>query len=481
MKRALLLLHRYSGIAICLMVAAWCLSGIVMMYVHFPSLSPVQRLIGLAPLSMEGCCALDEVRAVLGDASIDGFRLEMLAGKPVLRVTMPAGETSVDLRSGRALDAVSPLLAQLVAEDYVANTAIGHSPQLLRRIERDQWTVSGEYNAYRPLYQFSLRDAAGTEIYVSGKSGEVVQQTTRRQRIWNYFGAVTHWIYPTALRQHVAAWSQVVIWTSLIGVFLVLTGLYAGWIRWNPRGSGRFSPFRGWMLWHHVAGLLFGVLALSWVGSGLISMNPWGFLDGGSSSQERAQLAGMRLSAADALATVQTWLTSPRTTAELAGVRQLSGAPFDGALYIMALTPESAVRLDARLAPAPMAESSLRSVGARLRPGAPIIDSGLLASADHYYYAHHYSPPFPVYRVLLGDAQATRYYIDPADGTLLRKIDQNGRWWRWLFSALHQWDFAAPLRQRPLWDLVVVALLLGLTTLSLSGVWLAIRHVKHSL
>src|SRR5437773_2479579 len=41
----------------------------------------------------------------------------------------------------------------------------------------------------------------------------------------------------------------------------------------------RLSPYRGWFYWHHVVGLLFGVLALTWVFSGLLSMNPWGFLE----------------------------------------------------------------------------------------------------------------------------------------------------------------------------------------------------------
>jgi hypothetical protein len=57
-------------------------------------------------------------------------------------------------------------------------------------------------------------------------------------------------------------------------------------------------------------------------------------------------------------------------------------------------------------------------------------------------------------------------------------VDRNGRWWRWLFSAPHSWDFSAALRQRPLWDIVVVTLLAGLSTLALTGLWLAIRYLK---
>ena len=48
------------------------------------------------------------------------------------------------------------------------------------------------------------------------------------------------------------------------------------------RGSStsKISPYRGWFYWHHIAGLLFGIVTMTWAFSGLLSMNPWGFLEG---------------------------------------------------------------------------------------------------------------------------------------------------------------------------------------------------------
>jgi hypothetical protein len=158
--------------------------------------------------------------------------------------------------------------------------------------------------------------------------------------------------------------------------------------------------------------------------------------------------------------------------------RQLASAPFAGQLFMTARTPTAKLRLDAASWQRSVIEpEQLQTVASQLQPKLPVLNATLLEQGDGYYYAHKKAPPLPVFRVIFDDAEQTSYYIDPADGSLLRKIDRNGRWWRWLFSALHQWDFAPGLRQRPVWDVVVVTLLAGLSALSLTGVWLGVRHL----
>jgi len=473
MTRAMLVLHRWCGIALCLLVAAWCLSGIVMMYVPFPAYDGGERLKTQQPLSFAGCCRLDLIRDAIGDWSIDAFTIDMLADRPVLRLSTGFGPAlSYDLSTGGAIGPLTAAQAGQVARSFARQSGQVGDPRLLQVVDFDQWTVSG-FQQYRPLFRFALDDGRGTEFYVSGQTGEVVQRTDAFARGWNYFGAVTHWLYPTALRKHAGTWSQVVIWTSLAGIFLVLTGLYVGWVHWRPRAA-RASPFRGVALWHHYAGLIFGLMTLGWVASGLVSMNPWGFLEGGTSTFERSQLAGLSLNGSQAIDAIELAIRRgvPQDT------RQLTSAPFAGQLFVTAGTPTAKLRLDAATWQQTVIEpAQLQTAASRLQPGLPVLNTTLLEQGDGYYYAHKTSPPLPVFRVILDDADQTRYYIDPADGALLRKIDRNGRWWRWLFSALHQWDFAPGLRQRPVWDIVVVTLLAGLSALSLTGVWLGVRYL----
>jgi hypothetical protein len=477
LKKLLILIHRYVGIAISLLMVAWCLSGFVMMYVGFPQLDEQERVAGLAELDLEGCCDVDRILQGVGDARIGGFAVEMLAGQPVLKVRGERGSFSVALRTGEHLDSVTEADALVAVRDFMRARSLEGTPTVLASVDTDQWTVSGEYDADRPLYQVAAGDSANTQFYVSSSSGEVVLDTTARERTWNWFGAVTHWLYPVVLRQHGVVWSQVVIWTSLVGTFLTLTGVWLGISQIRAGRTRRFTPYTGWNLWHHVSGLVFGVLLLAWVGSGLLSMNPWGLLEGTGGREESGRLRGIDFTGREMVAVVQR-LASGAEKGQ--GTVRITSAPFAGRLYLTARSRTGLTRLDAStLQPAPLAEAELHQSASLLQPGVAIAGNGLLTVGDAYYYDDHDGRrTYPVYRVILADAERTRYYIDPVDGRLLQKTDRAGRWYRWLFQALHRWDFAAPLHRRPLWDLVVLPLLLGVTALSFTGLYLGLRRLR---
>ncbi|HWV10993.1 MAG TPA: PepSY domain-containing protein, partial [Pseudomonas sp.] len=59
MKRYLYLWHRWLGIGLCLVMALWFVSGVVMLYVGYPKLTPGERLRHLPELPADCCTALD--------------------------------------------------------------------------------------------------------------------------------------------------------------------------------------------------------------------------------------------------------------------------------------------------------------------------------------------------------------------------------------------------------------------------------------
>ncbi|WP_201506262.1 hypothetical protein, partial [Klebsiella oxytoca] len=67
---------------------------------------------------------------------------------------------------------------------------------------------------------------------------------------------------------------------------VTVLGILVGLLRWRfrkPYRSGSRSPYAGgFQRWHHLAGLLFGALVLSWIFSGLMSMNPWNLFGRGT-------------------------------------------------------------------------------------------------------------------------------------------------------------------------------------------------------
>ena len=277
MIRLLFLIHRYLGIALGLVISMWCLSGFVMMYVQYPELDAEERLAGLETLELADCC---RVPGDFGNIPVDRFRVEMLEGRPVLRLLDEGYQYVIDLQRGAYLDGFFEDDARSIATIAAREYGLAGQPRLLNLIDQDQWTVYATYYPHRPLFHFSAEDSLGTEFYVSSTTGEVVQMTTLKERFWNWMGAVVHWLYPTMLRQHTYAWLQTVIWLSVASLFLTIIGLYIGLRQYKTRRSGRKSPYRGWALWHHYAGLIFGLFTLTWLVSGLFSVNPWGAMEG---------------------------------------------------------------------------------------------------------------------------------------------------------------------------------------------------------
>jgi hypothetical protein len=135
-------------------------------------------------------------------------------------------------------------------------------------------------------------------------------------------------------------------------------------------------------------------------------------------------------------------------------------------------------RLDASGNAAPLPEQELAEAAERIVGSNGISERGMLHEEDAYYFSHHDQVALPVYRIIANDAENTRYYLDPASGALLRRADSNSRWHRWLFAGLHRLDFAAWLRWRPTWDIIVITLMLGGLAGSATGVYLAVRRVR---
>lgn len=469
--RYLILIHRYLGIGVGVLMVVWCLTGVVMMYVRYPALSPAERLRHLEPVAWRGCCVVSESSLADG-ALVDTFQVESVTSRPMLRVKLAhSGWRLIDLIDGRLVSGISERQAAQIAATF---SQTGAQPRLQGAIDYDQWTVSGEFNRERPLFRFALDDAAGTQLYVSSTTGEPVQMTTARERFWNWAGAIPHWLYFAQLRRNVALWSQVVIWTSLAGCFLTLLGIYIGLRQFLQRPTARWSPYRGILFWHHIPGLIFGLFALTWVASGLISMNPWGFLESEGTQPAVGALTGAPTSGAQVKESLRALASAPLPC----GVVSVGATQLWGQLYLVVTSAGgSRWRVDARGSPAPLGSADRMKIAQTLSGTRKGAAPELMAQGDAYYYSHGASAAqFPVYRLVLSNEQRTRYYLDPVSGIPLESLDSNARWYRWLHQGLHALDFSPILRARPVWDLLTLSLLSGVTFVCITGAYLGLRR-----
>lgn len=467
--RLILITHRYVAVAVGLLVALWCLSGFVMMYQSFPWFTPAERLQSLAPLELPGGST-----AFLPDdaESLRSFRIEMLRGEPVLR---QPGVAPIRLISGTPIEPLSQDDLRQIAAEYAARRGLsGANPEWLGEITVDQWSIQSAYSN-RPVQHLALRDAAGTEIYINGATGEIFQDTNRRERVLAWLGAIPHWLYPTALRANGALWTQVVIWTATLGTFLTVTGLYVGIARLRRRRQdGRLaSPFRGWWYWHHILGLVFGIITLTWMFSGLMTMTPWGLMQTDGGAGLRAQLRGSAT-----VGELRQFLEAAPARLDGGDFVQLQGDAAGGRLQVIARRADgSTERLDSAAQPDPLQADAVKQWLTAL--DTPVASFERLDSPDTYYYGHKSVVELPVYRVILADAAHTRLYVSPTTGSV-RVVDGAIRQSRWLVGAMHNLNLPG-LRSRPLWDIVTLLLLAGVSALAITGAWMALKRIRADL
>lgn len=462
-RRWLYLIHRWIGIASCMLFAVWFASGLVMIYVPYPSLTQGERLAHLEPIEWSAVTV-----PAPQQAGVRSIVLEMRDGHPVWWITPWNGEPSaVSAQAGHAIAPVDASMSKRVASRFGDAPVIG-----LERVERDQWTVAGGFDRHRPLWKASLGDSIGSEVYVSSTTGQVVQETVRKERFWNWLGSVPHWIYPTILRQNGEAWRQVVIWVSGPCIAAGVTGLWIGILR-TRLGSrrfkgGRMTPYHGWMLWHHVAGLVGGLALIAWIFSGWLSVDPGRLFrsDGLSDTALR-----------DYVGEVVPPVITGRAFGDAVRVEATSAAG-QPLLLVSEATGKQSVFDGRTLRPFRMPSGRIARSASRLVPHTPILGIDQLTAPDAYWYEAGTLPRLPVIRVRFGDPANTWVHIAPETGEILGMIDARGRTYRWLFDLLHKWDLNALTLRRPLWDAVLWSLsLLGLVT-SISGVWLGWKRLR---
>lgn len=484
-KRWLYLIHRWAGIVLCLFFAMWFISGVVMMYVGYPKLTPHERLTHLAPLDPATLAVTpEEALAAAGARDTPGLSLAASrAGAPVYLVP-GATPKVVDAATGALLPPADPAVAKATALAWFGGQyAVRHQ----ETVDEDVYTHSKSLNVHRPLHRVDMDDPARTRLYVSSATGAVVLDATRNERAWNYAGAWIHWLYP--LRGNVLDrwWHDVVVWLSVAGVLVAVTGTVVGILRWRfsrPYATGSRSPYRESMMrWHHISGLLFAAITITWMFSGLMSMNPWKLFTSKAAPLAVSAYAGAAadtpLAAPDAL--IAALPTAPR---ELVWAR---AAGQDVALARTTVgTPRVLSAIDAT--PTAYAEADLRQAAARLLPGATVREVQVLHAYDLYYYARdahamlgHVEKPLPVWRVIYDNPQASWVYLDPVTGQIVGRQDRSTRVNRWLFAFLHSWDWTGLLSRRPAWDVLLIVLSLGGAALSLTGVVIGWRRLGKKL
>ena len=558
-RRWIVYVHRWLGIAGGVLFVAWFVSGVVMMYARMPGMANEERLAraraldlasvtvspleaaqaaGLAPDDKELAAALAKAARSAGDNTarrpagigVDRVRIGMLGDRPVYRFGSSrrggafSGAQIVFADTGEMFTYVGRAEAESIARRYAPGyDGPYHYDGYLT--EPDQWTLQARGRL--PMHRFALDDADDTRLYVSSVTGDVVLRTTWSERFWGYLGPVTHWVYFTPLRRHGSVWLEFIIWSSLLGCVMCLTGLVWGVWRYSPIRRFRLrmrdvpvpSPYVGLMKWHHYAGLFFGVITFTWTYSGLLSVGPFDWFQSPRVSREQREvfaggplrvdlmtLANLRAAAAE----IERAFGKDAALKELDAV-QVRGEPYwhgyrapsnEEAVQWMQIgllprtpRPELEQRYVSAARPGNGAfrgfderhlkGDSLLELAKLAMPGVPVRDAVWLHEFDAHYYDSRGTRSLPVLRVRYDDSDGTWLYLDPARGGIALRTDDTRRLLRWLYQGLHSLDFPFLYYERPLWDLVVIVLSIGgavVSATTLVPTWRRLRrHSRNAL
>ena len=509
MRKWLILTHRYLGIALSVIFVSWFASGIAMLYGRgMPRLTPDLRLERIA--SIDTSAVRLSASEALERAELDGtdkVTLLTLMGRPAYRFGSADESTTVFADNGELLLDIGATHAQTIAAAFVRlpENRLHHVGRLT---EPDQWSLTLRQG---PMHKFTVDDEAGTQVYVSERNAEVTVLTTRGSRALAWVGVIPHFLYFAPLRLNQPLWRQIVLWTSGIGIALALLGIVLGIVQlkitrpFSFKRLGSYLPYSGWMRWHYVTGLVFGVFTLTFVFSGWLSMEPWGWATkagrfGGGLREAFTSNAG-DLSAFPAL-NADSWQTiaAGKPIKEVEYVR-IQDEPFflvrrdpdaGAGTEIRGHEPYYAIRardaaqtvVNARTLQLHESDFSSDSLLARVKQAVPdttVVNAEMLTTYDSYYYSRDGLATLPVLRVKLDDPDSTWLYIDPRMSQLVGRVHRLDRAERWLYNGLHSLDFSFWYYKRPLWDVGMILLSLGGLTTSAIGLCLGMKRVVRGL
>jgi len=297
-------------------------------------------------------------------------------------------------------------------------------------------------------------------------------------------------MYFKQLRLNAALWYDVVIWCSIMGCFVCLSGIIVGFIRIKKRKSGArwnaLSPYKKkWFRWHHMTGYFFGFFVFTFILSGLMSLADvpgWMVkkekdvnyyrLWNGSAFNNQQVLKGfntiIQQKSASSIKRVVCRKVMERTFYQVyTHSHDLSECYIVDEDKIKPLLPISQLVVEKRLQHIlPQKQYNVQ----------------LLSEYNHYYAAgRKKTNPLPVYEIALHDQYETTLYVNPKTGELLKVLNRSSKWKWWMYQGLHTFNFSWFRQIEWLRQSWLIFLSVGGTIVSVTALVLGLKFVRRKI
>jgi hypothetical protein len=277
-----------------------------------------------------------------------------------------------------------------------------------------------------------------------------------------------------------------VIWLSGFATGVAVLGLIAGLSMYSPSRRYRSNgiptsiPYNGPKRLHMILGLFFGLIACTWAFSGMLSMDPFPVKIAGEDPRipEALNAEPFRF---ESFAAKHPREALRQVSSEM-NAKEVEFVSVAGESAFLATQDESHTRLIPLTGPPEAEFNRTRIIDLVTRASQPtgLAEARLIDEYDSQYLDRHGELPLPVIRVRMKDAQRSTFYIDPRTARIVGAYS-SGRWpERWLYHGLHSINLPWLYNHRPAWDIVVLLMMLGGASLSITSVIIGWQMLRRS-
>jgi len=452
-------IHKIISSAIALLFLMWFVTGIVLVYLPYHKVA--EKLMFKKKETLPS--SLPELSSVLSkmDGEVKSLSLKLFQGQTLF---------SFDEAPNITFDVV-----EKVAKHWI------DAP--IKRVDtlrqREQWVLFTKYDKELPIYKFYFDDDQKHELFISGRTAEVLQMTTSRQRLWAWLGAIPHKFYLPCIRRDVDVWQNTVAIVSGICLIAALTGWLLGIMIWIKRYRKKHvwqNPYKKrWYRWHFSYGLVFGVFLIGWALSGIFAMQrvpQWMVPMEGDYSFKSSRLWGRGL-----LPMEDYRLDYRKLKEAYPDLKEVEWCRYADIPTYRVIAGQEEFLVDAstnEIKSLQIPEETIVKGLKKIHGEEVEMKVSLLTEFDNYYLSRRVDLELPVYKIEVVDANGSLYYVNPSTG-YIRYLNNNKIVRKWLFNAIHYLDIDWLVARPWLWHTCIWLLCGGCLVVCVSGLVLAWR------
>lgn len=472
--------HRVLGAVLSLLFLMWFVTGLVLIYHPFPSVTDEDRYQHMEVIESELLPIDSMLKNIPVEEKIKSLTLNQRQEQPVFTIKTDKKEYLISA-NGFIIEPKD------LTFDAVRSIAVKWCQAPIIKVDTlhdlEQWIMYSKYEKELPIYKFYFDDKEKTQLYISSRTAVVQQKTTVHERFWSWVGFIPHKFYIVPLRKHTQIWINTIWICGVLGLLMCFGGIYVGidaYIRRFKR-KGKFeSPYRKpWYWWHHVLGIIFGIFLITWTFSGMMSLKkvPQWVVKTHQEYKVSKLIKGKRPS-------IDKYVLDYRVLQQVyPDLKQVEWSYFQEVPVLKVVDGSKEIALDASSAEIKelfLSEEAIEKAIHKIHGDDALFKISLISDYDNYYLPWRKKMALPVYKVEVSDPDHSTYYINPKSGDY-KYLNNNKKARKWIFNALHYFHIKELMKHPLVWTIVIWVLTLGGIVVSGTGVWLSIGFFRRKL